>query len=162
MLIRTLTLLSLFLIFGCSKETPPASTPAPQNGLGATGSVRSVQFAKSGLSARLDFVSLPTKLRSDSPFVLRFWKTNEGTEAAGPFVDPGFPLNSDTVHLEMREEGMAHGSKPTKITRQETAGEIRFYVSNVIFSMGGNWFIDIDFVESGVRTEGASFTHFQN
>lgn len=123
-----------------------------------------VSFQKSGIEALLTFEKYPTKIRVNAPFELKFWDPKSGATENGPYIDPGFVLNEETVHPEMVEHG--HGTSPVdvkKIIRNEgTANEsISFRVDKVFFTMKGEWEIQIDVKENGKTLETGVAVHQQ-
>lgn len=129
--------------------------------------VTTVVFKKSGLSATVKFKKLPTKVKVNAPFELRFFKPDTGTAEKGPFIDPGFLLNGKTVHFEMEDHG--HGTKdPVTVTRTvrnegKPEEEVVFEVDKLFFSMTGEWKLHIDLKkdEKSEIIETGKYTHIQ-
>ena len=147
------SLLFLPLLSSCGKSEPtgePILEP-----LAEIRKPLNVVFPNTGLSASLTFKNEVSKVKKDAPFTLRFWKTVGGDSVKGPFVDPGFVLNEDTVHLEMPAHG--HGSSPVTIAQVGKGSDISFAVTRVYFTMPGDWEIWVDFVKDGNVIESAKF-----
>ncbi len=118
--------------------TPPvAETTVTDPATVVTEAPCPIEFAVSKLCAAIEWVKNPSE-EEKGEFTVKFWKKGEGSQAAGPFVDPGYAVG---VKLWMPD--MGHGSSPVKIRKAVSAtGEesVGIYsVTEVYFVMGGDW-----------------------
>jgi len=98
------------------------------------------------LCASIQWDSAPSASRPNA-FTLRFWNLESGSEA-GPYVSP---LQEPFVKLWM--PSMGHGSRPVSFSpARDAAGQIIpgvYRVEKVIFTMRGDWDIQIQLREQG-------------
>ncbi len=152
-----LIFVALGVLIGCGKSQSVSNSPATPHGDGSGGSGSptsqtfdyTLTFPVTGLSAGMKFLRTP-KSKINSPFTVRFWKTQQGNAQTGPFIDPGYPLVSaelqkpteqDSIFLWM--DSMGHGSDPVVVTRVVDSSGVSFPVDHVIFKMVGPWEIKI-------------------
>jgi hypothetical protein len=98
------------------------------------------EFKNQGLHASLDWIKEPTE-KEAGEFTLKFWKEGEGT-SEGPYVTP-----SHDVAVTLWMPSMNHGSDPVQVSAKKDASgnEVlgEYTVSNLKFSMGGEWEIQV-------------------
>lgn len=110
-------------------------------------------FPNHGLCAELDWNAAPND-EDEAIFSLRFWKTAQGTEKFGPYVDP-----SESVNVMIWMPAMGHGSSPihlahaTDLTGAEIPGI--FLGSAVYFLMPGAWDVHVQLKDGSTVSEEA-------
>lgn len=95
-----------------------------------------LQFKQSGLCAFVKWTDPNLVAMTPNSLTLRFWNASTGTQF-GPFVDP--KLN---VFAKVSMPAMPMSNPPMKITRISPGV---FILSNIFFTMGGEWDLEIDF-----------------
>jgi hypothetical protein len=101
-----------------------------------------IVFKKDRLCASVSWVKKPVATemptqKDATSFTLKFWSRKSGA-ADGPYVVPAFPV---TVTLSM--PGMKMDDAPAPVVTAVPGQPGVYSVTNVLFSMAGNWIISI-------------------
>jgi hypothetical protein len=98
-----------------------------------------IELAQSGLCASITWDTAPST-QGDSQATLRFWDAASAT-AAGPYRDV-----DGEVAVKLFMPSMGHGSQKVNVAAQ---GGGVYALSNVIFSMPGDWEVRVQIKQDG-------------